>query len=124
MAFNALEERIRVLEKRLNEVQNEVTPLTVGKAHRAAAGTVTTAATLALNASADVSVTFPAGRFTAPPVVTGISSSVRVTVGVQVAPTTTGVTFRQANFSNAAETTGVSPLRWIALQMTPTSGEG
>ncbi len=76
--------------------------------------------------TADVTVTFPAGRFTQPPVVLGgdVMSSTNISFTAPcIGRTAEGATFRlqrhdKGNFS------GTWAISWMALQMTPTSGEG
>ena len=71
-------------------------------------------------APASASVTFPAGRFTQPPVVTatlGVAS-----LGISLSATS--VTAAGCTIGGSSSYTGSVPVRWVAVQMTSTSGTG
>lgn len=71
-------------------------------------------------APASVSVTFPAGRFTQPPVVTatlGVAS-----LGISLSATS--VTAAGCTIGGSSSYTGSVPVQWVAVQMTSTSGTG
>lgn len=80
---------------------------------RMAAGTATIGA-LAIGAYADVTVTFPARRFSANPIVTTGATTPRYTIGIQ-SLSATGATFRYTNYSNGAVSSS-SVLHWQAQQ--------
>lgn len=78
---------------------------------------------LAAGASVDATaVTFPAGRFTQPPIVMVSSDNTRLTLQVSPSPTTSGFTLRASNWSGgaAAAATGY----WQAVQMLSGSAAG
>jgi hypothetical protein len=82
-----------------------------------AAGTVTLSFS---GAPASASVTFPAGRFTQPPVVTatlGVAS-----LGISLSATS--VTAAGCTIGGSSSYTGSVPVQWVAVQMTSTSGTG
>lgn len=82
-----------------------------------AAGTVTLSFS---GAPASASVTFPTGRFTQPPVVTatlGVAS-----LGISLSATS--VTATGCTIGGSSSYTGSVPVRWVAVQMTSTSGTG
>jgi len=71
-------------------------------------------------APASASVTFPAGRFTQPPVVTatlGVAS-----LGISLSATS--VTATGCTIGGSSSYTGSVPVQWVAVQMTSTSGTG
>lgn len=68
---------------------------------------------LVVGANQDYSITFPAGLFTAPPVVSANSESGRMTIAVRNV-TTSGATLQQQNNSNGGGSQGV--IHWIAMQ--------
>lgn len=87
-----------------------------------AAGVASISATLAQGAFDEVTVTFPAGRFTANPIMSVSANNVRYSISV-LSLSTTGATFRYANWSTGNATSGGS-LYWVATQMTSTTGAG
>uniref|UniRef100_A0AAU6R736 Minor tail protein n=1 Tax=Micrococcus phage Kurnik TaxID=3092208 RepID=A0AAU6R736_9CAUD len=92
--------------------------ITVGQGGREKVGTVSTGAGLANGAHRVITVNFPSGLFTQPPVVTATPGSARYTVSVQEV-TKDKVVFVVANFSGAAESsaaTAALPLHWHAIQ--------
>lgn len=99
----------------LNPASAEVIPYAV------AAGTVTVQAASGSPGVGSTPVTFPSGRFSATPVITvSAHSGAATVVNAQINnPTADGfdaVLLR----NNTVETT----IHWIAVQMTPTSGQG
>lgn len=86
-----------------------------------AAGNASYAGTVGVDASVTVSVTFPTGRFTQPPIVTASSNNSRITMAVS-AVTTTGFTLAFGNRSGASATTIAAT--WAAVQMSSASAAG
>jgi hypothetical protein len=87
-----------------------------------AAGVLNTAA-LAINAGVGTAVTFPAGRFSVIPCVAVSHDSNGYTFALAAGTTAGGTTLRAFNPSGAA-TSGTGVIRYVAVQMTPTSGPG
>lgn len=85
------------------------------------AGTLAIAG-LGAGASATAAVTFPAGRFTQPPIVTCSSDTNGNIIANPISVTTTGFTMRVNN--PGAVASGAGSARWIAVQMLTTSGAG
>lgn len=80
--------------------------------------------TLAANASQTLSVTFPAGRFSQPPIVSLQSYSTRYTLQVtDGSVTTSGFTMIASNFSGAGASSA-SAFTWHAVQMSQSGGAG
>lgn len=86
--------------------------------HIAAATAAGTAPMPAVAAGAGIGsgvvVNFPAGRFTAPPVVVATSAQYRVTVTTQLVTATQAIFYLYNNTTGAA---GASTLHWQAVQM-------
>lgn len=101
----------------------EVVSSTGGGASGAALPFSMSAGTVTLSfsgAPASASVTFPAGRFTQPPVVTatlGVGS-----LGISLSATS--VTATGCTIGGSSSYTGSVPVQWVAVQMTSTSGTG
>lgn len=74
-------------------------------------------------ASAQTTVTLPAGRFTAAPVVQGTSEEVLYNVAVWPSASTSSFTVLAAHV-NATLTTVSIGARWLAIQMLPYAGPG
>ena len=82
-----------------------------------AAGTVTLSFS---GAPASASVTFPAGRFTQPPVVTATLAVASLGISLSARSiTATGCTI-----GGSSSYTGSVPVQWVAVQMTAASGTG
>ena len=82
-----------------------------------AAGTVTLSFS---GAPASASVTFPAGRFTQPPVVTATLAVASLGISLSARSiTATGCTI-----GGSSSYTGSVPVQWVAVQMTSASGTG
>jgi hypothetical protein len=83
---------------------------------RAASGVATTPVSSALNAPVTVAVTFPVGRFSAPPQVnvTAVGANPAWSTGIAATATTGGVTLTAAKVygGNAA-----ASLAWVAVQV-------
>lgn len=71
--------------------------------------------------SVNVTVTFPAGRFSVAPIVTATSDSDRLSAAV-TATTATTATIRLTNRSNFAS--GTTTVKWQAMQMASGNGAG
>ena len=82
-----------------------------------AAGTVTLSFS---GAPASASVTFPAGRFTAAPVVTATLA----VAGLGISLSATSVTASGCTIGGSSSYTGSVPVQWVAVQMTAASGTG
>lgn len=87
----------------------------VGQGGRTWVGTPSYNGTLTVNTSVDVSVPFPAGLFTQPPVVAPSVFSSRLNASV-VSVTKDGCVIRLSNFSNANSTDGIRTMQVIAVQ--------
>lgn len=84
---------------------------------------------VAANGIVGTSITFPAGRFTQPPIVTFsiggfVSFSALVFPKHPSSVTTSGATLNVINASGGTATWASLPLTWTAVQMTPTSAAG
>lgn len=97
-------------------------PFPTPSPYRAAAGTTTTSAAIAANGNLAVNITFPAGRFTQPPILTGNCGNARGTIGFD-SITTSGAVMSVSNWSDGSMASGQS-LYWHAVQMTPDSAAG
>lgn len=101
----------------------EVVSSTGGGASGAALPFSMSAGTVTLSfsgAPASVSVTFPAGRFTQPPVVTATLA----VAGLGISLSATSVTAAGCTIGGSSSYTGSVPVQWVAVQMTSTSGTG
>lgn len=97
---------------------SEATP--VG-AFREAGGYASTPAALQPSTGVNVAVTFPAGRFTSPPIVLVNADSSRLTASAN-GVTTTGCNVRVDNWTPGAA--GISLLSWHAVQMSSNTAAG
>lgn len=88
-----------------------------------AAGSFIHSPNIVANAFVDLTITFPAGKFSVPPIVIVNNSSVRVTTGAQSGVTTTGCTIRLFN-GTTGTAVGGHIVRWQAIQMTQGSESG
>lgn len=78
---------------------------------------------LAAGASVDIAVTFPAGRFTQPPMVMATGYGSRTTWQVTDGTiTTSGCTLRGSNWTSGAQ--AATYVGWHAVQMTESAGAG
>jgi hypothetical protein len=87
-----------------------------------AAGVLNTAA-LAANAGVGSAITWPAGRFTVIPCVAVSHDSNGYTFALAAGTTLGGTTLRAFNPGSSA-TSGTGVIRYVAVQMTPTSAAG
>jgi hypothetical protein len=90
--------------------------------HAWTAGALNTSA-LAAGAGVGVAMTWPAGRFNVSPMVAVSHDSSGYTFAAAAGVTASGCTLRAFNPGGSA-TSGTGTIRYIAVQMTPTSGAG
>lgn len=90
-----------------------------------AAGIVTQAGTITNGSGVNLTVTFPASRFSQPPIITATAVSARLTTGIAIPTvTTSGATVRLDNWSGGTAPDGSRGIQWDAIQMTSGSGSG
>lgn len=92
------------------------------QAERMATGRATRVGGLTHTQGAGLSITFPAGRFTQPPIVMLTTNRSRIGTAVH-SVTTTGASLYIENWSGGAETTDIV-VSWTAIQMTAGSAIG
>lgn len=124
MAFREIEESVRRMLTRLGVLERTTSRRMASTAYAMSAGVVAITSTSGSTTSA--TVTFPAGRFSSPPVATVSPNSTlpdirRVSYG---SVTATGMTVYFHNASASAGSSVTLNVSWTATQMTPTSGAG
>ena len=94
-------------------------------AYAEAAGIATYASAIAPGAgsSPNLSITFPAGRFTQPPIVTFSITATQLNAAFNGPITTSGFGVRLYNWSTVSSTAGTQ-VHWHAVQMSSTSAAG
>lgn len=91
------------------------------RSYAKAAGTASIGVVPSGSTTTALAQTFPAGRFSVPPIVTVTTDQTRVSA-VAADVTTTGFNLYMSNWTTGASANG--QLRWTAEQMTPTTAAG